>query len=392
MRPLLLVGFAEALSAPEVVFGLEAAGFRIRLFTRAGTKSRLAKALKLELVDITPPEQDTAAARRDLIRACDGVDGLFALDDVSLRLFNDIADQTGTAHHIHATGAQAEIALNKEEQLVAARAVGLDVPDGPIIRKPSDLPEKLKTPAIAKPVMAVEEIGGRLTKGDVHYLMTQQDVAAFRKRAALDSPLIVQPLIHGTGEGVFGFATPEGVTHWSGHRRIRMMNPHGSGSSACEVMPPEADMRNRVETMMMTLGWRGPFMVELLRDEDGADWFMELNGRVWGSMALARRNGLDYPVWAAEVAFDKEFKPERGPQRRHMVRHLGREILHMVFLLRGPKTAFHRQNWPKWYVSLAGVLKPTSLSGFYNYDPSHRSFFLSDAWATVTAVLRKRRD
>ncbi|MHA6262889.1 hypothetical protein ACXYMO_06785 [Arenibacterium sp. CAU 1754] len=391
MRPVLLVGFAESLSAPEVVFGLAAAGFRLRLFTRTGRKSRLARTLKLDLVEITAPEQDIGAARRDLLRACDGVDGVFALDDVSLRLFADIADQTGTIRHIHATAGRAEVALDKKKQLAAARAAGLDVPEGPIISTPSHLPDNLKTPAIAKPMMAVEEIDGRLTKGDVHYLMTHQDVANFRALPALESPLIVQTLIHGSGEGIFGFATAEGVAHWSGHRRVRMMNPHGSGSSACMVLEPEADLRNRVETMMMTLGWRGPFMIELLRDEHGIAWFMELNGRVWGSMALARRNGLDYPTWAAEAAFDKGFTPKRGPRRRHMVRHLGREILHMIFLLRGPKTEFHRSHWPKWYKSLAGVLAPTWPRSFYNYDPAHPLFFLGDAWDTVTAVLRKRR-
>ena len=40
-------------------------------------------------------------------------------------------------------------------------------------------------------------------------------------------------------------------------------------------------------------------MIELLRDRDGVAWFMELNGRTWGSLALARRLGLEYPAWAA---------------------------------------------------------------------------------------------
>ncbi len=36
---------------------------------------------------------------------------------------------------------------------------------------------------------------------------------------------------------------------------------------------------------------------------------MELNGRTWGSMALARRRGLDYPAWAVQAALDPEFEP-----------------------------------------------------------------------------------
>lgn len=391
MRPLILVGFAEALSAPEVVFSLSRAGFRLRLFTRRGTPSRLARRLGIELIEITAPEEDIDAARADLLAACGGADGLFALDDVSLRLATDIAGQTGPLVHIHATGERAEAGLNKGTQLMAARAAGLDVPDGPILRSPDDLPANHPVPAIAKPMDAIEIRDGRIVKGDVHYLMTSDDVARFRALPRLDGPLIVQPLIAGIGEGVFGHATADGVVEWSGHRRLRMMNPHGSGSSACEVLPPDETMRARAETMMTALGWRGPFMIELLRDANGTAWFMELNGRVWGSMALARRNGFDYPAWAAEAAFDPDFVPMRGPERRQTVRHLGREILHLLFTLRGPKTDFHRDGWPSFPRSLLAVLRPGRPSGFYNHDPRYPGFFIADALDTVKAALRKRK-
>ena len=36
----------------------------------------------------------------------------------------------------------------------------------------------------------------------------------------------------------------------------------------------------------------------------GPAWFVELNGRPWGSMALARRQGLEYPAWQVTLALD----------------------------------------------------------------------------------------
>jgi len=391
MGPLLLVGFAESLSAPEVVFSLLNAGYRLRMFARKGRTSRLARTVGAEIVEITAPETDIAAAQQDLVAACKGVDGIFALDDVSLRLCADIAGQTPDIRHIHATGDSAEVALNKETQLRVARAAGLSVPDGLILHTPADLPQSHPVPAIVKPMHAVETVQGRITKGDVHYLMTREDVQNLREADALPGPLIVQPLIHGVGEGVFGHATPTGVVQWSGHRRLRMMNPHGSGSSACEVLEPDPVLRGKIEQLMRDLAWRGPFMIELLRDAQGTAWFMELNGRVWGSMALARRNGLDYPAWAAASAWEPDFQPQRGPQRRQSVRHLGREILHLLFLVKGPKTAFHRANWPRLSQSLLGVFRPGKAAGFYNYDPAHRFFFLADAWDTVASALKRRR-
>jgi len=91
-----------------------------------------------------------------------------------------------------------------------------------------------------------------------------------------------------------------------------MMDPEGSGSSACTPIAVRPELRDAVALMMARLEWEGLFMVELLGDEAGRAWFMELNGRAWGSMALARRMGLEYPAWAvAAVKGDLAGLPTR---------------------------------------------------------------------------------
>ena len=92
------------------------------------------------------------------------------------------------------------------------------------------------------------------------------------------------------------------ATALSGHRRIRMMNPRGSGSSACRSVPVAHDVIDQVRDMISRSRWHGLFMVELLRDDAESPWFMELNGRAWGSMALARHRGYRYPSWAVQAA------------------------------------------------------------------------------------------
>jgi len=248
-------------------------------------------------------------------------------------------------------------------------------------------------PAIVKPAMAVQEKDWRLVKGDARYVL---DHAALEALAAdplgLMFPVLVQPLLRGTGEGVFGFATEAGVVNWSGHQRVRMMNPHGSGSSACQSLPPSEELREAVAAMILAIGWRGPFMIELLRNPEGQVWFMELNGRLWGSLALARRAEFEYPAWAVAQGFDPGFIPTEvtPPETPLTVRHLGREILHLLFLLRGPKTAFHKQDWPRFWTSLKGLLKPARARSFYNYDPAYPGYMWADAWAVVCKTLRRR--
>lgn len=392
MRPRVLVGFAESLPAPEVLFSLKRAGFALSAFRRSGSRTPILSVLDVPATELPPPEENFAAAVQGLRQAASAADALLAVDDAALKLCTQSFGPCEGPVAVHATGAQAEIALNKILQLKAARSAGLEVPDTVVIDRPEDFRCAGLLPAIVKPAMAVQVVGGKLGKGATHYLFDEAAAARFEAASDAMFPALVQPLIAGVGEGVFGFADAENVSEWSGHERVRMMNPHGSGSSACRVKMPDADLRGRVEAMIRAIGWRGPFMVEFLRDGAGRAWFMELNGRMWGSMALARRNGFEYPAWAVEAALDRGFVPKRDAQQAcDEARHLGRDILHLMFLVRGPRSAFHRRHWPSWRRSLRGVLRPHPLREFYNYDPDHPGFFLRDAWETVASATWRRR-
>lgn len=389
----ILIGFAEAVPAPEVFFSLHHGGYEVAAFTRGGAGSPTLRHLPLVAVhDIPAPEGDVIGAKAGLAAVAEGYDAVFALDDVALWLANAALD--ADVPMIHATGAQAAVALDKIAQIEAARAAGFAVPDTCVAHTPAEARASAMFPSIIKPALPIQEDGAQgLEKGGAMYALSAKDLADIPDQGhGLAFPALIQPLVAGTGEGVFGFATDQGVINWSGHARVRMMNPHGSGSSACRTRHPDAATRAAGEAMMMALGWRGPFMIELLRDADGTAWFMELNGRMWGSLALARRAGFEYPLWAVEAVLKGQMPPNVSrPETETVQRHLGRELLHLLFTLKGPKSAFHKPGWPKLWRSLIGVLAPAPLRRFYNYDPAFRTYFLRDAWAVVAGFLRSRR-
>ena len=68
-------------------------------------------------------------------------------------------------------------------------------------------------------------------------------------------------------------------------------------------------------------------------------------------------------------------------------RHLGRDLLHLAFVARGPKDDFHRQDWPRLLPSLAAVLRPAHRA--YNTDPDFPGFAWREALHTVRGVLRR---
>lgn len=376
------IGFAEALPAPEVVFDLRNAGYRVSAFART-TRPTLIH-LGVSITQIPAPETDVQAATaaiQTLMQGNDAPDYILPLDDTGLWLVDRaIGDDPRNAG---ASGAQATAALDKAQQTRAAQAAGLDVPPTQITGEPDDT--QVPYPAIARPALAVRVTDNQLGKGDPVYLVSDTDAGQLDPS---NGPYLIQPLITGTGEGVFGVMTDQGVMAWSGHRRLRMMNPHGSGASACQSITPDPALCAKIETFLDDIGWRGPFMIELLRDADGTCWFMELNGRQWGSLALARRQGFAYPAWAIAQKTDADFTPPAVTRAPRIQRHLGRELLHLLFVLRGPKSDFHKASWPSFWVSLRGVFTPAPLSSFYNYDPKHRGYLIRDTLATLKKVLR----
>ena len=133
-------------------------------------------------------------------------------------------------------------------------------------------------------------------------------------------------------------------------------------------------------------------MVELLRDPDGREWFMELNGRVWGSMALARGLGLEYPAWAVlDTLGELPDLPMEATETGRRARHLGREIVHLLFTLRGPGR--HKgMEWPGRLSTIAEVCVRTPSDRWYNARSGDMGVFRADVLATVRSqVMRRRR-
>ncbi len=398
----ILVGFAEALAAPEVCFSLYDAGYELVAFTRDARTCSLKHLPFMRLIDVPAPEADLDACL-DAVSALVGnekADGIMPLDDFSLWLVTELIErgQLGeTCVPLSAAPASAHVALDKQAQVEAARTAGLALPETIVARSAADVSEWTLFPCIAKPARAAAAVidaqsdKRHLAKFGAGTFETQEELCRWLDDHAEDGPFLVQPLVSGIGEGVFGFAVDGGVVSWSGHQRVRMMNPAGSGSSACKTHVVDDNLKRKIEAFLLSIGWTGPFMIELLRGAEGTPWFMELNGRPWGSMALARRAGFDYPSWMANHALAKMPVPDRsGGNDTLEVRHLGRELIHLLFVLRGPKDPAYKAQWPKLLPTLLKVLRPGSGKGFYNYHPDFRWFFVRDAIATLGNFLRKK--
>lgn len=414
-RPIALVGFAEALAGPEAAWSLVDAGFDVVAWARRGRRAPLRQSRLVTVLDVTAPEEDVAAATAEIAAHAKriGAHVVMPLDDASVHLVESARTQHGLASAIAGpVGPQARLALDKRIQFRSAARAGLRVPATWFVGHDSSTAEPLRAddaeptypatpttecgPLIVKPAMAVRVVDGRIGRGDATTVTDDEELA--RVLARCDEPMIAQAVVTGDGEGAFGLATDDGVHAWSGHRRIRMMNPSGSGSSACRAGAPDDDVRAGGAAFLADADWRGLFMLEFVRDAQGTPWFMELNGRTWGSTALARRCGFEYPAWSARLALDPTWRPAANPPGHAggqliepvLCRHLGREIVHALNVLRGPQRP-SPQIWPGRLATTWRLIRGERGQRWYNARSDDRSVFWSDAIGTVRAQFERRR-
>ena len=383
--PLVLVGFGEAYAAIETAWSLRDAGFRVAAFTRRDERPAVRRVRGVEVYEVSPPEAGVEQTLDDLRRLISMLDpaALMPLDDASVLLSGALEDVTIAGP----SGKRIEYALDKALQVEAARAAGLLVPPTAIVMSAEELEVK-EFPAFVKPARALYEVNGRLTRPTGSVVADEEEL----KRVAAEEwhpPLLVQPLLDGVGEGVFGIVTKDGVTALSAHRRVRMLNPQGSASSACESIAVEEALVGPVERFLTSIEWSGLFMVELLRDAEGRAWFMELNGRAWGSMALARRRGFEYPAWNVHAALDRDFVPvEPTDPPEILARHLGMELAHLAFVARGPQSKA-LDSWPKLWPTIRAMTRTSRRDRLYNWRRSEPDVLAADTWSFLRFFARR---
>jgi hypothetical protein len=375
------MGFAEALAAIETAWSLQDAGFSVVAFGRAGSRPAVRRVRGIKVYEVPAPEQDakgTVSAVNRLTRLL-MPDAVLPLDDHALWVCSRLEKET--APIAGATGLALGCALDKSLQLSLAQEAGLPVPSTQVV---DDLTtaSPIDSPVIVKPAHALYEVNRVLVRPTG---MICADANEFRKASAQSWPgaVLVQPFITGVGEGLFGHMSPRGVIGWSAHQRVRMVNPHGSASSACRSCTVDMQLVEPSERFLHSINWKGMFMLEFLRDSFGKPWFMELNGRAWGSMALARRRGFEYPAWTVQATLDPDFEPTPPVRPPHVLcRNIGLEMIHLLFVARGPQSQAPIE-WPRLVDAVRDVCRPTPDARLYNWNGSQPNVFIADTIGTL---------
>jgi predicted ATP-grasp superfamily ATP-dependent carboligase len=192
-------------------------------------------------------------------------------------------------------------AFDKAETLRRAAACGLHIP---ATHFPGSLAEaqaaaaELPRPWVVKSRFSNAWRGAEfLPDLGVTYVddLLDLDAAILPRRQGRDAWPILQEYVGGRGKGVFTLCDHGEVVLWFAHERLRDVRPSGSGSSLRRSVPLDPRLRAVSERLLRELRWHGPAMLEFRDDGVHEPWFIEMNGRFWGSLQLAISAGVDFP-------------------------------------------------------------------------------------------------
>ncbi len=253
----------------------------------------------LRLPDYEDSPSDFVSALSAFIRE-QGVDMLMPTTDGALSAISRHYDSLAALTHMACPPARIiDRVLNKESTLAIAARCGIPVPREftvDALTKVGDIPE-LTFPVVAKP--------RKKSSADtfkVRYFQSEQDLGDALRSGVLDNA-ILQEYSHGQGVGVeVLFHQGEFIASFQ-HRRLKEVPRDGGAAAVAVAEPVDPELKNMALKLLRGLEWEGVAMVEFRHDpRTGAATLMEVNGRYWGTVALAIQAGVDFPVYDWQLA------------------------------------------------------------------------------------------
>ena len=254
-----------------------------------------------------------------------------------------------------------DLAGDKYRTIELAHSLGVPTPQTWLIQSPRDLETlpQLSLPIVVKDRYSVRWLGDRAVFGSVAYAYSRPDLEArVQRRLQEAGDVLVQKFVKGVGIGFSAFVCNGEVRLPFAWKRLREVDPRGSGSSLRESVDLDPDLSEFSRKLILSTGFQGIAMVEFKKAPAEKPVLMEINGRPWGSIQLPIASGIDYPCFLADWILEgtlppPEFNYKRGIQCRRLVG----DLTHLENLRRG-KPAEWPLPYPNFWLSLLKMAVP----------------------------------
>jgi predicted ATP-grasp superfamily ATP-dependent carboligase len=201
--------------------------------------------------------------------------------------------------------------LDKPALLDAAEAVGLGPPPTRMCANVDEAvaaARELGYPVAVKPTRS-------LLRGEGRMMTTTfaEDVDELRALApAFGVPFIVQRRETGPVVSLSGVVTGGKLLGLCVARDERMWPRRGGSTSSSQTIEQPAGLVERLERLLLELGWQGIFQLELLEVARGGLGVIDFNPRPYGSLTLAVDSGANLPALWVDWLLGKAPLPTRS--------------------------------------------------------------------------------
>jgi len=163
---------------------------------------------------------------------------------------------------------------------------------------------KMGFPLVVKAAHSRARLSGKYVTSSAVYANAPDELRTVLGNAPFDQVrCLVQKRIQGPGVGIFLLARNGDVLARFAHRRIREKPPSGGVSVLCESIRPPAEALGAATQLISFNRWHGVAMVEFKWDAmENRPKLIEVNARFWGSLNLAIRAGVDFPLLLYRLA------------------------------------------------------------------------------------------
>jgi protein-tyrosine-phosphatase len=281
---------------------------------RAGSVAALGTRFLSRGVPGPDPWSDQAAFRAwllDLVRS-EAIQVLFPVSEASLVAAHDVAPALTPATKIVMPDEKSQrFSLSKLQATRAALHAEVRTPQtvflcegagAPLNRADLDgwpFPYLVKTDNVALD-------DGSYLRGSTYRVSSSADLDAVLDRVvSTGAGAIAQRLVPGRGVGAFLLRSRGRVVLEFGHERLHEV-PYEGGWSSLRRSDRDPRVMELARRLLTAIDYEGLAMVECRQTLGDEPYFLEINGRPWGSIALALHCGADFPRAALEATLGQE--------------------------------------------------------------------------------------
>lgn len=200
--------------------------------------------------------------------------------------------------------------VNKHVTLEIARSVGTKIPETHrpyTINDVRSIAKDIQYPVVIKPISqtiwSFETCAKTRYVTEKNYAHSKKDLLAFFDGTKHVDEYLIQEYIPGRGAGVAYLFNNGQMRAFFCYTRIREY-PITGGPSTLRMSIKHMGMMKAGKRILERLRWHGVAMVEFKIIEGNYPVFMEINGRFWGSLALAYHSNVDFPYLLYRMAVD----------------------------------------------------------------------------------------